>query len=168
MRQFIDAGADVIVISGGHVVRDGLGMLRGQRPLLDMAWAQPDIAKKIGVLLFGPWLIKKHAYSEGFFRRQTMSAAHAAGVPLSKVALIGGVQCQRTVLDALEIDGFGFVCLGRGLLRDLDFVNKVYLNNGKDVEPLTPSPQDNTRFILQDHARTRRRTMHPFPWSDHE
>ena len=124
MRRFCDAGADALVPSGGHVMEDGLAMLRGGRPLLQMAKAQPDLAKKIGVAVFGPFLIPQRKYSDSFFRRETLAAAYLAGVPLSKIALVGGVQTRSSAARAIG-DGFGFVCMGRALLRDPDMLLKT-------------------------------------------
>lgn len=45
-RAFYDAGADLLVASGGHVMTNGLHMLRGGRPIAAMAAAQENLVKR--------------------------------------------------------------------------------------------------------------------------
>lgn len=45
-RAFYDAGVDLLVPSGGHVMTNGLHMLRGGRPIVAMAAAQQNLMKR--------------------------------------------------------------------------------------------------------------------------
>jgi len=45
-RAFYDAGVDLLVPSGGHVMTNGLHMLRGGRPITAMAAAQKNFVKR--------------------------------------------------------------------------------------------------------------------------
>ncbi len=45
-RAFYDAGVDLLVPSGGHIMTNGLHMLRGGRPITAMAVAQKNFVKR--------------------------------------------------------------------------------------------------------------------------
>ena len=124
-RSFIDAGADILVPSGGHVMVNGLHMLRGGRPLREMADAQKQLLKKWVISLFGKYFVKKESYREAFFRERVISVMLGAGIPLSKVCLVGGVHELKTAESAVKNNGFLCVQLGRALLADPDWCIKV-------------------------------------------
>lgn len=124
-RAFIEAGADLLVPSGGHVMVNGLHMLRGGRPLREMAISQQNMLKRWVIILGGKYFVKKEAFREAFFRERTISVMLGAGVPLSKVCLVGGVHDIRSADCAVRYDGFLSVQLGRILLADLDWCWKV-------------------------------------------
>lgn len=124
-RFFIDAGADLLVPSGGHVMVNGLHMLRGGRPLMEMAAAQQQLLKRWVIAFAGKYFVKKEEFREAFFRERVMSVMLGAGVPLSKVCLVGGVHEFKTADCAVRYDGFLCVQLGRVLLADPDWCIKV-------------------------------------------
>jgi 2,4-dienoyl-CoA reductase-like NADH-dependent reductase (Old Yellow Enzyme family)/nucleoside-diphosphate-sugar epimerase len=143
-RAFFDAGADLLVPSGGQVMVNGLHMLRGNAPVKEMANAQSNWFKKWIVRILGPWLIPEEEYREGFFLKRVLSVCLGAGIPLEKVCLIGGVHDVVTLLRAtgrrITTDefkvvsqegrggrgyGFGAVQMGRTLLADPNYCLKT-------------------------------------------
>lgn len=124
-RSFVDAGADLLVPSGGHVMVNGLHMLRGGRPLREMAEAQQQRFKKWVIAVAGKYFVKKEEFREAFFRERVISVMLGAGIPLSKVCLVGGVHELSTADCAVRHDGFLCVQLGRVLLADPDWCIKV-------------------------------------------
>ncbi|CAM9159875.1 unnamed protein product, partial [Ectocarpus fasciculatus] len=124
-RAFADAGADLLVPSGGHVMVNGLHMLRGGRPLREMAAAQNQRFKSWVISLFGKYFVKKEEFREAFFRERVISVMLGAGVAMSKVCLVGGVHELKTADCAVRQDGFLSVQLGRVLLADPDWCLKV-------------------------------------------
>jgi 2,4-dienoyl-CoA reductase-like NADH-dependent reductase (Old Yellow Enzyme family) len=142
-RAFYDSGADLLVPSGGHVMVNGLHMLRGKAPVTAMANAQTNLLKGWIVRLLGPWLIPEEPYREAFFLERVLSVCFGAGVPLEKICLIGGLHDIVTMLraigkndDALSAmetkfgiriggHGFGALQLGRALLADEKYCLKV-------------------------------------------
>ena len=124
-RAFIEAGADLIVPSGGHIMEDGLGMMRGGCPTAEMAKAQKDRLIRLAIYLLGPFIIRKHQYREAFYRSSALTVAFLARIPMESMSLIGGVQRRETAISALEDSHFAFVCLGRALLRDPDWAQKA-------------------------------------------
>jgi 2,4-dienoyl-CoA reductase-like NADH-dependent reductase (Old Yellow Enzyme family)/nucleoside-diphosphate-sugar epimerase len=124
-RSFMDAGADLLVPSGGHVMTNGLHMLRGGRPLREMADAQQQRLKKWVIAWLGKYFVQKEPFREAFFRERVISVMLGAGVPLSMVCLVGGVHELRTADCAVRYDGFRCVQLARVLLADPDWCVKV-------------------------------------------
>jgi 2,4-dienoyl-CoA reductase-like NADH-dependent reductase (Old Yellow Enzyme family) len=123
-KAFNEAGADLLVPSGGHVMTNGLHMLRGGRPIQEMASAQTNWLKRLVIGWFGEYLIAPEIYREAFFREQTLSGLLGV-VPLSKVCLIGGLHDLHSVELPVRLSGFGAVQMGRALLADPDWCIKM-------------------------------------------
>jgi hypothetical protein len=134
---FFRAGADLLVPSGGHVMVNGLHMLRGGRPLEAMAAAQTSTLKRLVISLFGKYFVKEEEYRESFFRARVLAVMLHCGVPLSRVCLVGGVQDLSSAERAVALDGFGAVQLGRVLLADPDWCIKqrVHLQDDSVNKP---------------------------------
>jgi 2,4-dienoyl-CoA reductase-like NADH-dependent reductase (Old Yellow Enzyme family)/nucleoside-diphosphate-sugar epimerase len=139
-RAFLDAGADLLVPSGGHVMVNGLHMLRGRAPVPEMAAAQKNWWKSFLLKILGSYLIPEEPYREAFFLDRVLSVCYGAGIPLNKVCLIGGLHDEFTLLRATgklyeretseqagDGGGYGFaaVQMGRMLLADPNYCLKV-------------------------------------------
>ena len=117
-----EAGVDVLALSGGMILENGLYMLRGEVPLREMAAAQPSWLKKLSLALFGPFVVPQLPFDQLFFRDLALCVLHTvralgARGENTRVCLVGGVQS----LEALEVamaDGFDLVQCGRALLRE--------------------------------------------------
>ena len=131
-KSFYEAGADLLVPSGGHVMVNGLHMLRGGRPLKAMAESQTNIIKRAVIALFGKYFVMEETYREAFFREHIVSMIMNCGIPPSKVCLIGGVQDISSADAAISVDHFGFVQLGRVLLADPDWCIKNNIHKRKN------------------------------------
>jgi 2,4-dienoyl-CoA reductase-like NADH-dependent reductase (Old Yellow Enzyme family) len=99
-QAFLAAGADLLVPSGGQVMVNGLHMLRGGAPVVEMAAAQQSPFKAWVLRVLGRWLVPAEPFREAFFLQRTVSMCLGAGIPLSRVCLIGGVQDLSTLLRA--------------------------------------------------------------------
>jgi hypothetical protein len=111
---------------------NGLHMLRGGAPVSEMAAAQVSWLKSLFLRLLGRYMVPAEPFREAFFRERAISVCLGAGIPLSAVCLVGGVQSLRTVLEAVDPQrgsGFGAVQMGRVLLADPDFCVKVGLSS---------------------------------------
>ncbi len=152
-RAFVDAGADLLVPSGGHVMVNGLHMLRGRAPISEMANAQSNWLKSLVVKMLGPWLIPEEPYREAFFLERVLSVCLGAGIPLNKICLIGGLHDEITILratgrsDTLTVlkKGYGFaaVQMGRMLLADPSYCLKVGI-----AKPLSLMMQEKEERVL--------------------
>ena len=171
-RAFYDAGADLLVPSGGHVMVNGLHMLRGRAPVRAMANAQTNRLKGLIVRLLGPWLIPEEPYREAFFLERVLSVCFGAGIPLEKICLIGGLHDVLTLLRAtgsntdallptetklgIQIGGYGFgaLQLGRALLADEKYCLKVGIatvaNDDKDYAGEKVNCCDNSNACIID------------------
>lgn len=121
------AGIDAIVPSGGLVQRSAFYLLRGEVPLAGMIRAEASWLQRWSMRLLGPLLVRPVPYTSTFFRDPALAVARAVGIP---VGLLGGVDRARAVHAALD-DGFAFVVMGRALLADPDFVDRLAV--GEDV-----------------------------------
>lgn len=160
-RAFYQAGADLLVPSGGHVMVNGLHMLRGGVPVAEMARAQHNWFKSWLIRWFGHFLIPYEPFNEAFFLQKTLNVCFGAGIPLDRVCLIGGVHSISTILRAvggqnkqsckqtaeetvLNSTGYGFaaVQMGRMLLADPNFCVKagIFGNTSTDTSPLAALP----------------------------
>jgi 2,4-dienoyl-CoA reductase-like NADH-dependent reductase (Old Yellow Enzyme family) len=123
------ARVDVIALSGGMGLRNGLYMLRGDVPLLDMIRAQTNWLTKLALLLFGHFIIPTIPFEERFFRDGALAvlaairAATAATGIAARVCLVGGVHSLAAVKASLA-DGFDLVQCGRALLHDPEIVQR--------------------------------------------
>lgn len=114
--------ADMLVLSGGFVSRNGFYMLRGTTPLLSLARAMPGWAKGLAVLLFGPFFVPTVPFEECFFRDEARTILKAVRrIPL---CIIGGVTRLSHIEGALH-EGFEFVQMARALIREPDLVLKM-------------------------------------------
>jgi 4,4'-dithiodibutanoate disulfide reductase len=147
-RAFADVGVDILALSGGLILENGLYMLRGKVPLQNMIEAcRHDFIKKCALFLFGPLIIPYMPYSEMFFRaparcvletikqwnrsnRKKKSLSNDTNTDADssshsvKVCYIGGVQTYSSLEKVISQDGFDFVQCGRALLHDPQIVRE--------------------------------------------
>lgn len=120
-RALESAGVDAIVPSGGFTSKSPLYLLRGGRPLHRMIEVETSVAQRAALRLFGPIVVRKVPYEEAFFREQARRLREAVEMP---VALLGGVH-SASALDQAMADGFDLVVLGRPLIYDPAFVDRI-------------------------------------------
>lgn len=133
-KAFEEAGASMLVPSGGFVSRNGLYMLRGAVPLIPMARAmfRSSILKSIATLVFGPFFVPSTNFEEAFFRNEArVVKATVNNIP---VALVGGVISLGLIEGALR-EGFACVQMARAIIRNPDIVNEMRhsLGGGENV-----------------------------------
>lgn len=114
-------GVNGLILSGGYTSRTPFYLLRGGRPLLDMVRTERNWLQKIGILFFGPFLVKRYTFSPAFFREQALQFREALELPL---VYIGGI-LGRDEMETIHKDGFELMALGRALIYDPDFVRKL-------------------------------------------
>jgi 2,4-dienoyl-CoA reductase-like NADH-dependent reductase (Old Yellow Enzyme family) len=120
-QAFEAAGATALVPSCGFTASTPLFMLRGGRPVVDMARAQKGFFYKIGLACFGWLMVQRYRFEPLFLLEAARQVRDAVSIP---VAYIGGTLSMQHV-DSLIGEGFAFVQLGRSLIRDPDFVNRL-------------------------------------------
>jgi 2,4-dienoyl-CoA reductase-like NADH-dependent reductase (Old Yellow Enzyme family) len=136
-QAFAACGVDIIGLSGGLILENGLFMLRGQVPLANMISATTDYVKRIALQIFGPLVIPNMEFRELFFRDPALyisrglrewnaveAARKGAEGHRVYVCLMGGVHSYNSLHKATMIDGFDFIQSGRATLHDPSIVWK--------------------------------------------
>ena len=72
-------------------------------------------------MLFGRFFFRAYPFEEAYFRSYARQFRAALRMPL---VLLGGINRRDTIEQAMT-DGFDFVAMGRGLLRDPDLVTRM-------------------------------------------
>jgi 2,4-dienoyl-CoA reductase-like NADH-dependent reductase (Old Yellow Enzyme family) len=112
---------DALVLSGGFTSRSAFYLLRGGRPLREMAGAQEGLLERAAMRAFGRWLVKPYPFEELFFLPQARKVREAVGMPLG---LLGGVASLDN-MRAARAEGFELIVMGRALIADPDLVRRM-------------------------------------------
>eukprot|EP01116_Phalansterium_solitarium_P017241 TRINITY_DN4193_c0_g2_i1.p1 TRINITY_DN4193_c0_g2~~TRINITY_DN4193_c0_g2_i1.p1 ORF type:complete len:402 (-),score=104.56 TRINITY_DN4193_c0_g2_i1:82-1287(-) len=120
-RLLSENGASVLQPSEGYIAKTGMSMLKGDVPLWQMILNMRKWTLKIGLLLFGWYVIKREPFTELFLMDAAKKVMAVSKVP---VMLIGGVRSLENI-DAGLGAGFELIWLGRALVAEPDFVRKI-------------------------------------------
>lgn len=172
-------GADAIVLSGGFVSRAPMYVMRGQFPVRAMVHYMPlrQWWLKVGVLLGGRIVSPSIPFKRLFFLEDALKFREA--MPDMTFVYVGGVTTRK---DADKVIGSGFPLLqmGRAVLEDTDFVNKMMADENhcsacehsnfcigrmyslsmachKTCKDITPSLEKNVRKINRQNDRAERK-----------
>ena len=105
----------------GFTARTSFYMLRGQVPILEYVRSEKNPITKMGMLLFGRFIVKGVPFKELFLLEHARRIKDAVKVP---VIYIGGV-CSLENMEKVMKEGFEFVQIGRMTVRDLDIIKKM-------------------------------------------
>ena len=120
-QALIQAGADLLIPSGGLVFKTPFFLMRGDVPLRLMVKAEKNFAQRWALRIFGPRIMRPYKYKSNFFFEDSVQILKKGRVP---VALVGGVDSAKAAEQAMDA-GFDFVVMGRALLADPNFVNRL-------------------------------------------
>ena len=123
-KLFEQAGADAIIPSSGFTSKTPFRMLRGKLPIMGMVANQKKWFMKLGLLLFGKMMVQEYPFDKLFHFDDASKLKDAVNIPVIYIGGITSAEDIKTVLDA----GFDFVQLGRTLILDPDFPNKIKRN----------------------------------------
>ena len=115
-----DGTLDAIEPTCGSSLQNPMYLFRGEAPVHEMAASMPK-AVAIGVKLFGRFFFKSYPFEEAYLRDYARQLRASCELPL---ILLGGVNRRDTIEQAMR-EGFEFVAMGRGLLRDPGLVNAM-------------------------------------------
>jgi 2,4-dienoyl-CoA reductase-like NADH-dependent reductase (Old Yellow Enzyme family) len=122
-----ELGIEAIVLSGGFVSRHPMYVMRGQFPVKTIVhyfpWKQWWL--KAGVLLGGKIVAPSVPFKKLFFLEDARKFRDA--MPGFPFVYVGGV-VDRKGADQIMEEGFPMLQLGRAVLEDTDFVNKIREN----------------------------------------
>jgi 2,4-dienoyl-CoA reductase-like NADH-dependent reductase (Old Yellow Enzyme family) len=120
-RAFEEAGASALIPSAGFTSKVPFLMLRGNLPVNEMARNQKKLLNRIGLKLFGRFMVPEHQYQPLFLLEGAGQIRDAVTIP---VIYIGGVESLEDIITIRDA-GFELIQVGRATIQDPDFVNKV-------------------------------------------
>ncbi|MBN1176176.1 MAG: NADH:flavin oxidoreductase [Dehalococcoidales bacterium] len=120
-RRFEEAGASMLVPSCGFTARTSFYMMRGNVPIREYIRSEKNPLTKMGMALFGRFIVKEYPFKELFLLEQAKRIKEAVKIP---VAYIGGV-CSVDDMEKAVKEGLDFVQIGRATVREPNIVNKM-------------------------------------------
>ncbi len=119
-----DLGIEAIVLSGGFVSRHPMYVMCGQFPVKTIVhyfpWKQWWL--KLGVTLGGKIVAPTVPFKKLFFMEDSVKFRDA--MPGFPFVYVGGVVDRKSADEAID-SGFPMIQMGRAVLEDTDFVNKM-------------------------------------------
>jgi 2,4-dienoyl-CoA reductase-like NADH-dependent reductase (Old Yellow Enzyme family) len=125
-KLFEKLGASAIIPSSGFTSKTPFRMLRGMLPISSMVANQKKWYMKLGLLLFGKMMVQEYPFEKLFHLDDAKKVKEVLNIP---VIYIGGITSKEDTIKVLDA-GFDFVQLGRTLILDPDFPNKMKQNIG--------------------------------------
>lgn len=120
-RELENLGAHALVLSGGFVSKAPMYVMRGKMPIYSMTYYMKQLWLKYGVRMCGSMMIPSVPFKELYFLEDAKVFRKELSLPLVYVGgVINGEGAER-VMD----EGFEFVQMGRALLNEPDFVNRL-------------------------------------------
>jgi 2,4-dienoyl-CoA reductase-like NADH-dependent reductase (Old Yellow Enzyme family) len=120
-KAFEKAGASALIPSAGFTSKVPFLMLRGNLPVKEMSSNQQKLINKIGLKLFGRFMVPEHVYEPMFLFEGAKKIMETVKIP---VIYIGGVESKADMEMAIR-EGFEFIQIGRATIQDPDFVKKI-------------------------------------------
>ena len=115
-----DGTLDALELSGGSSLMNPMYLFRGGVPRREFA-AQMPLPVRVGLRTVGRSFLKEYPYEEAYFLDRARLFRERLTMPL---ILLGGITQLDTMQTAMA-EGFDYVALGRGLLREPDLVQRL-------------------------------------------
>lgn len=121
-RRLKEDGAQALVLSGGFVSKAPMYVMRGAMPIKAMTHYMTCWWLKWGVRMCGRMMVPTVPFQEAYFLEDALRfRKEITGMPL---VYVGGL-VSREKIDEVLNDGFEFVQMGRALLNEPGFVNRM-------------------------------------------
>lgn len=121
-REIEASGVHGIVLSGGFVSKAPMYVMRGRMPIFSMTYYMKQLWLKYGVRAVGRFMIPHVPFKELYFLEDARLFRRELNLPL---VYVGGVVSREGADRVLDDEGFDFVQMGRALLNEPDFVNRM-------------------------------------------
>lgn len=121
-RELENLGAHALVLSGGFVSKAPMYVMRGEMPIYSMTYYMKQWWLKYGVRMFGKLMVPTVPFKELFFLDDARIFRKELKLPL---IYVGGVIKRENADKVLDEEGFNFIQMGRALLNEPDFVNRM-------------------------------------------
>lgn len=120
-RKLQELGVHALVLSGGFVSKAPMYVMRGEMPIRTMTHYMTCWWLKYGVRLVGKYMIPSVPFREAYFLEDALKFREALDIPL---VYVGGLVSRQKIEEVLN-HGFEAVQMGRALLNEPDFVNRM-------------------------------------------
>lgn len=120
-RRLQYLGAHALVLSGGFVSKAPMYVMRGEMPIHTMTHYMTCWWLKYGVRMVGHWMIPSVPFKEAYFLDDALKFRKNLQMPL---VYVGGL-IARNKIDEVLNHGFEAVQMGRALLNEPGFVNRM-------------------------------------------
>ena len=120
-KELETLGLDGLVLSGGFVSKAPMYVMRGEMPIQTLTHYMDCWWLKYGVRLAGKYMIPTVPFSELYFLDDALRFRSELKLPL---IYVGGC-VSRSGIDKVLNSGFQFVQMGRALVNEPDFVNRM-------------------------------------------
>lgn len=115
-------GAHALVLSGGFVSKAPMYVMRGAMPIRTMTHYMDCWWLKYGVRMVGKMMIPTVPFQEAYFLEDALKFREA--VKTIPLVYVGGLVSREKIDEVLD-KGFEFVQMGRALLNEPGFVNRM-------------------------------------------
>lgn len=124
-HRLVNDGAQALVLSGGFVSKAPMYVMRGAMPIKAMTHYMDCWWLKWGVRMAGHLMIPTVPFKEAYFLDDAiLFRKEIKNIPL---VYVGGLISREKIEDVLD-KGFEFVQMGRALLNEPGFVNRMKLD----------------------------------------
>ncbi len=126
-KELHQLGAHALVLSGGFVSKAPMYVMRGEMPIYSMTYYMKQLWLKYGVRWFGRFMIPTEPFRPLYFLEDARRFREE--IP-GTLVYVGGVVDREGADKVLDDEGFDFIQMGRALLTEPDFVNKMRDSEG--------------------------------------
>ena len=124
-KELQRCGAHALVLSGGFVSKAPMYVMRGEMPIYTMTYYMQQWWLKYGVRMFGKKMVPSEKFKELYFLED--ARLFKKELPDMQLVYVGGVVSRKGAEQVMD-EGFDFVQMGRALLNDPAFVDKMRLD----------------------------------------
>ena len=121
-KELEQSGPHALVLSGGFVSKAPMYVMRGKMPIHTMTHYMNQWWLKYAVRMFGDIMVPSHKFEPLYFLKQARMFRKELKMPL---VYVGGVTSREDADKIIDEEGFEFLQMGRALLNDPGFVNKM-------------------------------------------
>ena len=127
-KELKNCGVDALVLSGGFVSKAPMYVMRGSMPIKTLSHYINKLWLKAGISLAGKYMIPSVPYQDSYFLPDALIfREQIKDLPL---IYVGGLTSRESIDNVLS-NGFEFIQMGRALVNDPAFVNKMA--NGENI-----------------------------------
>lgn len=121
-KEIERCGVHAMVLSGGFVSKAPMYVMRGEMPIYSMTYYMKQLWLKYGVRMVGKYMIPSVPFKELYFLEDARVFRNELKLPL---IYVGGVVSRDNAETIIDKEGFEFLQMGRALLNEPDFVNRM-------------------------------------------